>query len=179
MFDRVKGTIDSLLGREPDRVAQAISPVHPRVLMIVHDPPVASEGNRRLTEIFSWHNPAKLAQGYIDDLRDCSGGYLNYQIVERIDAGWYPPKEDGFRYTDETFLAAWRSQKHRQPERIDYLAQIEAFQLQHRHRMGEFDEVWFFRSRLPGITNRLWPVPGPSGATPHPSRAPSALPRAS
>ncbi len=134
--------------------------MHPRVLMIVHDPPVASEGNRRLTDVFGWHQPARLAQGYIDDLRTCSGGYLNYQIVERIDADSYPPKEDGFRYDEETYLAAWRAKKRREPDRIDYPAQIAAFQLEHRHRMNEFDEVWFFSFPFAGDYESTMVGPG-------------------
>ena len=147
-MDQLSDFLDHLTRRfDPRRLPRGESPVvpvYPRVLMIVHDPPVAAEGGHRLTQIFNWNDPARLAQGYIDDLRSCSGGYLNYEIVDRIDADWYPPKEDGFRYTDETFLAAWRSRKRRQPDRIDYPAQIRAFELDERHRKGEFDEVWFF-----------------------------------
>ena len=137
-----------------------VSPVYPRVLMIVHDPPVAIEGGRRLTQIFNWNDPARLAQGYIDDLRSCSGGYLNYEIVDRIDADWYPPKEDGFRYTDETFLDAWRKRKRRQPDRIDYPAQIRAFDLDERHRRDEFDEVWFFSFPFAGDYESIMVGPG-------------------
>lgn len=174
MLERISDKLESLFGQGEERDATDLEPVHPRVLMIVHDPPVASQGNKRLTEIFNWHAPAKLAQKYIDNLRACSGGYLNYEIVERIDAGWYPIKEDGFRYTDETYLAAWRAKQPHEPDRIDYQAQIEAFEFEHRHRMGEFDEVWFYSSPSPATTNRRWLVPARSGATHRRSMAPSA-----
>src|SRR5690606_17996963 len=70
----------------PDPQERQIMPVYPKVLMIVHNPPVPSEGNKRLTEVFKWHDPDKLAKGYIEDLKKVSGGYLNYEIVERIDS---------------------------------------------------------------------------------------------
>ncbi|MBO9324742.1 MAG: hypothetical protein J7463_04740 [Roseiflexus sp.] len=125
-------------------LASPVEPVTPRVLMIVHNPPVLSEGGRRLTEIFGWNDPERLARQYIADLEQASGGYVRYRIVERIDADWFPPKIDGFRYTGESYVAAWRSRQMHEPDRIDYVAQVKAFNLIERYERGEFDEVWFF-----------------------------------
>ncbi len=152
MLDRLVRTGRQILGlgpaaerEEPPRPqAEPGEPVEPRVLLIVHNPPVAMEGGRRLTEIFGWNDPGELAGQYIRDLQECSGGYLNYQIVERIDADWYPVKRDGFRYTDETYLEAWRTRRPHQPDEIDYEAQVAAFDLIGRYERGEIDEAWFF-----------------------------------
>src|SRR3954451_443669 len=101
-------------------LSSAIAPVHRKVLMVVHNPPIASRGGKRLTEIFGWHDPAESATGYINDLRSSSGGYLNYDIVERIDADWYPVMKDGFAYDDETYLRDWEARTPHEPNAIDY-----------------------------------------------------------
>lgn len=123
---------------------EPVGPVNRRVLMIVHNPPVTSEGGRRLTELFAWHDPAALARQYIADLRAASHGHLNYELVEHVQADWFPPKQDGFRYTGESYMRAWRSRLFHQPDAIDYPAQVEAFDLIGRYDRGEIDEAWFF-----------------------------------
>lgn len=168
-IERLKGAIQSMLGQttappapdsKPATQRESAGSVSPKVLMIVHNPPVAAEGSKRLTSVFGWNDPDALAREYIEDLRECSGGYLNYQIVDRIDDDEYPVKEDGFRYTDETYLKAYREKQHHEPDRIDYQAQIAAHNLEHRHRMGEFDEVWFFSFPFAGHYESTMAGPG-------------------
>jgi len=120
-----------------------IAPVHPRVLLIVHDPPVDGEGGRRLSEIFGWYDPDQLVAQYIADLTDASHGYLRYEVVGRIQADWFPVKRDGFRYTGEGYVSAWRTRRMHEPDAIDYEAQVAAFDLIGRYERGEIDEAWF------------------------------------
>ena len=128
----------------PRGIRAGLAPVHPRVLMIVHDPPIDHAGGVRLHRYMGWHDADTLAQQYIDDLAHASAGYCQYRITERIDAAWFPVKLDGFRYTARSYLDGWRSRRMHQPDRIDYQAQLAAFDLVARQRRGEFDEVWFF-----------------------------------
>ena len=96
MFDRFLRAGRQLLGDPPapqesrpkEGPAQPYTgtPLRPRVLMIIHNPPVESHGGQRLTEIFGWNDPERLARQYAADLADCSYGGLQYQIVEKIDA---------------------------------------------------------------------------------------------
>ena len=121
-----------------------LDPITPRVLMIVHNPTIPAEDGRRLNQVLGWHDPDALASRYIADLRDASNGFLNYRISERIDADWFSPKVDGFRYTPESYLAGWRARRMHTPDQIDYPAQVARFNLIERYERHEFDEVWFF-----------------------------------
>lgn len=144
----------------PDTKQEQPLPVYPKVLMIVHDPPIVSEGNKSLIDMFQWNAPDRLAKGYSEDLKQCSGGYLNYEIVDRIDDHSFPPKVDGFRYTEQSYLADWRKHQPRQPDMIDYHAQIQQFDLQNRFNKGDFDEVWFFSFPFSGGYESIMGGPG-------------------
>lgn len=145
----------------PDAKQDQILPVHPKVLMIVHNPPVPSEGGKRLTEIFKWHDPDQLAKGYIQDLANASGGYVNYQIVERIDSDIFPPKIDGFTYSPDEYVEVIRGKrKAHDPDWLDYHARIQQFDLQNRFNNGDFDEVWFFSFPNAGEYESIMGGPG-------------------
>jgi len=68
-----------------------------KVLVLNFDPVIEAEGNKRLHEVFNWHDPKWLAKEYISDLAECSGGFARYQIVEWQDLDAFPVKVDGFR----------------------------------------------------------------------------------
>src|SRR5688500_4399752 len=57
-------------------------PISPRILVINYDPIIEAEGGRRLHEVCGWNDPRKLTQGYIDDVRETSGGYVRYRVVD-------------------------------------------------------------------------------------------------
>jgi hypothetical protein len=80
-----------------------------KVLSILFNPIVRAEGSRTLHQVLGWNDPDALAKKYIDDVRGCSHGYANYEIAERVEVDGIPVKEDGFKYTTESFLKCWRS----------------------------------------------------------------------
>jgi len=118
------------------------TPLTPRVLMIVHDPLVAT--NQRLHQYYRWNDPRQLAQQYIDDLVQASHGLLTYRVVQIIDAPWFPVKIDGFQYTVADYLNRWARRDMHQPDGLDYPARMAAFDLYARFNRQEFDEVWVF-----------------------------------
>lgn len=125
--------------------ALLLPPITLRVLVVVHDPVLESAGGRRLHQQMGWHDPEQLARDYITDLRAASGGLADYQVVEWITVDGYPAKIDGFRYTDATYLAAWRRRSgFHQPDAVDYLELMREFDLCGRNERGEIDEVWLF-----------------------------------
>ena len=65
--------------------AEASTYFYPKVLLIVFNPIIESRGNQKLSSIFGWNNPDSLTQQYIDDMREASGGTLNYSICGRLE----------------------------------------------------------------------------------------------
>ena len=134
-------------------------PINVRVLMLVHDPVLQSQDNRTLREHFRWNDPDALARAYIDDVRDCSYGYANYTVVERIAVDGLPQKADGFRYDDRSYLRASRSGRWHQPDAMDYPILIERLRLAERVSDGEIDEVWMFGPPYAGYYESLMAGP--------------------
>lgn len=136
------------------------APVQPRVLAIVHNPTIRPRSGQKAQIAYRWNDPDKLAQGYIDDLRYASYGYLDYRIVERIEVDTFPLKLDGFRYTDETFERAWSARQFHQPDAVDYLALVHEFRLIERVDAGEIDEIWLLGFPYCGYYESIMAGPG-------------------
>jgi hypothetical protein len=118
-------------------------PIHPKVLLLTYDPRIEAEGGKRLHEVCGWNDPAALTRTYIQDLKECSGGYVQYQLVETLTVDGFPLKKDGFQYTDESFLECFRSKKGwHQPDAIDYYTIVSQFEVEKRIDRKEIDEVW-------------------------------------
>jgi hypothetical protein len=163
-MDRLRDLLRRLVGPRtvlaPGLDTIPIGTVSPKVLMIVHNPPIASRGGKRLTEVFGWHDPTALAQGFVSDIRECSGGYVNYQIVDRIDSDEFTTFQDGFRYDEESYLRDWSARTPHQPHAIDYEEQLRRFDLLARSDRDEFDEVWFFNYPFSGDYESTMAGPG-------------------
>lgn len=122
----------------------APEPLLHRALVVIHDPVVDRQG-RTLSRAMGWHDPDTLASEYVRDVAQASHGLLRYEIVDRITRDAFPPKADGFRYTPETFLRAWRAGRgFHDPDGADYDALIREFGVLERVNAGEVDELWLF-----------------------------------
>lgn len=123
----------------------SVKPIHPRVLLIIYNPTVPSEGGRKLVDVLKWNNPDDLVKDYIADVKDASYGYCNYKIVDRIEVDLFPVKEDGFAYTGDSFVSAWKARSgFHQPDWVDYNRIVRDFKLVERVNNDEIDEVWLF-----------------------------------
>ena len=123
---------------------QQPEPIHRKVLAITHNPILRSVGNRTVREHFGWNNPVQLAQSYIEDVRYASYGYANYEIVEHLEVDAFPPKADGFRYDEHSYLRAWQQRRFHDPDGVDYLELVREFKMIERISDSEIDEVWLF-----------------------------------
>lgn len=115
----------------------------PRVLLMIHNPVIETEGGKRLNQVLGWNDPDQLAANYIQDVADASHGYVRYQIVERLELDEFPSKQDGFRYTDESYLRAWRARTgFHQPDTADYPALLKRCDFVRKLEADQVDELW-------------------------------------
>ena len=116
-----------------------------KVLVIVYDPVVESSTGVKLSEHLDWGRTEVLATGFMEDILKNSHGMARYQVVERIDVDEFPVKVDGFRYTPQAFMDVLRnvSQPHK-PQKVDYYAILDQFDILSRVARNEIDEVWVF-----------------------------------
>jgi hypothetical protein len=142
-------------------VGQRPAPVHKRVSLIIHNPRVPSAGGGKLNEVLRWNDPDKLCAGYIGDLKEVSYGYANYEIVERIEVDKFPRKADGFVYTADEFVNAWRARKgFHEPDAVDYDALIAEFDMIGKIDRNEVDEIWLFAFPFAGYYESIMGGPG-------------------
>lgn len=127
-----------------------------KVLVINFDPVIKSRGNERLHKVGKWNDPRKLTREYIKDLEECSWGYLRYRVVRWIDVDEFPPKIDGYRYSEEEYLdcLTGKAEWH-QPDGVDYRYIIEKFNLVEGVNKGEIDEVWLWGAPYMGYWESL------------------------
>ncbi|MCG8351873.1 MAG: hypothetical protein MI924_29255 [Chloroflexales bacterium] len=126
-----------------DARATTLPPIPMRVSMIIHNPILP--GGARLNQYMGWHDPDRLVQQYIDDLRACSGGLARYEIVERIEVDGYPIKIDGFSYNNTTYLNCWQQRGgFHNPDAVNYNRLLTEFDLISKVERHQIDEVWLF-----------------------------------
>ncbi|MBI3762539.1 MAG: hypothetical protein HY260_11855 [Chloroflexi bacterium] len=115
--------------------------MRPRVLVINFDPQV--QPGRKLSQSLGWNDPHSLEQQYIADVAEASHGVVEYEVIERIEADEFPVKADGFRYTADSFLSAWRrGSGFHQPDGVDYRRIVEQFKIVPQVESRRIDEVW-------------------------------------
>ena len=129
-------------------------PVTIRALVVNFDPRCPAYGNLRTHEVFGWYNPPAQIQAYIRDLREASGGWCNYVVVDWIDADYHPYFEDGFTYDPDEYVFRWnnRDTVPLHPGTMDYIRLVTDRSYPHnqprtiaeRVASGEVDEVFLF-----------------------------------
>lgn len=116
----------------------------PRVMLVIFNPAVPTEGNRKLNQVLGWNDPDALVDGYINDIFECSYGHVRYEIAERHEIDHFPIKQDGFQYDANSFVKAWRARSgFHQPDMSDYPALLNVREdLIRKIEAGEIDEFW-------------------------------------
>src|SRR5215208_5284824 len=75
-----------------------------KTLVIVYEPTMDQGTGAKLSEYMHWNNVEQLAEGYISDVLQASGGLVRHQIVQRIDVDGFPAKVDSFIYDPLSYL---------------------------------------------------------------------------
>lgn len=164
-----------LIRNRTNRILEASTTYSPKVLLLIYNPILETQGNQKLTTYKGWNDPASLSQTLVNTFSTASSGKVNYQIVETIELDAIPVKTDGFQYTDDTYLTCVNSggsQCH-SPDGANYLSLIAAADACPKRNAGQIDELWiwggpwfgFWESNLAG-PNAFWYNSNPtSGST--------------
>ena len=114
---------------------------HAKVIVLIYNPVLECEGGKTLIEYVGGVDPVEYSHILANVIRQASWGYINYEIVDVIEVDAFPIKVDGFRYTDESFLAA-RQKQEWQPATSSYRGFFEDNNLLERFRKEHITELW-------------------------------------
>jgi len=129
----------------PDNTTEPVRIVTARVLLVIYDPVMDPASGVKLSRLMQWQSPDDLANAYIHDILETSGGMARYQIVQRVELNEFPVKTDGYRYDPQTYLDVMKGvQPPHKPEGADYQAILTGLQVLARIAKREIDEVWLF-----------------------------------
>ncbi|OGD74771.1 hypothetical protein A3A84_03680 [Candidatus Collierbacteria bacterium RIFCSPLOWO2_01_FULL_50_23] len=138
-----------------------IPPITRRVLLVIYNPRIKGNGNRRLIEVTGWNDPDLLTASYIKDLRDASHGYANFEIVERLEVDRFPVNADGFVYDGDEYIHCLRSRGgFHKPDGTDYHRILADFDVINRINRRQIDEVWLFAFPYAGFWESTMAGPG-------------------
>ena len=151
----------------PDGIGQKRA----NVIVVIYDPSIPSEGGKRLTEVMGWNDPDELTQALIDDVRVASNGYINYEVVLRLDLDKCPPWRSGFRYDPDDLLDDIRHQNWKQGDGASYEGILVENDLVEAIEELDVTEVWLWGAPgmhwdeyamfIPGRDDRLPPTDNP------------------
>ena len=121
------------------------TPVEKKVLVLDFNPLLESKGGKRLRTYKGWNDPVALEKQFISDIKSASHGFYNYKIVEHmsnIDA--YPEKNNGFVFTDDSYLALGVNPDDNARAIINYTKLLTNYNVCNRVNTGEINELWIW-----------------------------------
>lgn len=132
--------------------AAGVTPTTRKYMTLIYNPIIESQGGARLIDLEGWNQPDPMAVQFVADLAQGSHGLAVYQAGPRLELDQYPVHEDGFQYTDDTYLACLGNKAlcHKPDQEdgfgyaADYLAILNQNNVCARFNAGEFDELWMF-----------------------------------
>jgi hypothetical protein len=140
----------------PDNTTEPARITTVRVLLIIYNPVMDPVAGTKLWQYMKWHDPDLLANSFIQDIQETSGGLARYQIVQRVELNEFPAKIDGYRYTPQAYLDVYNKvQPPHQPAGVDYQALLTGLNVLPRIATRDFDEVWAFNFPQAGFAESI------------------------
>lgn len=131
------------------------------VIVVCYDPTLHTQNGQRLTEFMQWNDPRPMTERLMQHLRESSGGYADYRLVDWIDVDAFPQKRDGFRYDEASFQAMWKDRDLvHQPDAASYAAMFEDAELTERMKKEQIDEIWVWGAPYFGFDEYAMKIPG-------------------
>ena len=153
-FDRLANWFRSLFSSKNE-------PVNRNVLVITFAPRIPSLGNLPLHEAMAgWNNPDTLVRQLIDDMRDSSNGYANFNVVEQVVSTDFTPMSSGEHYTPDLYLSAMADHQAKIEDRADYAAILNQYDVVNKIHNGMIDEVWLMGYPFAGFNESRMGGPG-------------------
>jgi hypothetical protein len=131
-----------------------------RLLVLNYDPELREHGGVSLRQFFKWNDPRPMTTNLVQYLKEASGGYANYQIVDWVDLNAWPQKRDGFRYDERSFLEMWKDKKKaHNPDGVSYAAIFKELNLPERIRRENIGEIWIWGAPYFGTDEYAMKIP--------------------
>lgn len=140
--------------------------VSSKVFLLIFNPIIESEDSKKLTEVLGWNNPDPLIKQYINDVKEASGNFVTYEVVNRLEVDAFVKYTDGFIYDDNSYLEAWYNQDFdhgdagRDQPMSDYQAILQEYEICEKLNQGEIDELWMFAFPYSGFWESALAGPG-------------------
>lgn len=117
--------------------------INSKIFLLIFNPIIESQGNKKLTQVKSWNNPDSLTNSFINSIRSSSEDTVKYSIAQKEEIDAIPVKADGFAYTDESYLNCLNnSTTCHQPDLANYQKFIADYGICEKLNSGEINELW-------------------------------------
>jgi len=154
--------VASLHATEPAGPGRRATDKRPINLLVVnYDPILKQHDGVRLSRHLKWNDPRPMTTNLMRYLRESSGGFADYHLVDWIDVDGFPQKRDGFRYDEASFLAMWKDKKTaHQPDGVSYAAIFRELNLSERVRREDIRDIWVWGAPYFGTDEYAMKIPG-------------------
>lgn len=131
------------------------------VIVINIDPVLQTRGGKRLHEYLKWSDPWQLTDKMVADAKECSNGYVNYKVVEKVNYDGFTTFRNGFTYTEDKFLYMWeKDRKTANDGMTSFKWLFEKFDLKKKIKDKNIGEIWLWGAPYMAWDELHWKTPG-------------------